>query len=136
MSTPISAPDFAVVRLSMPATPAPKATKNAKKSGLEIACANVDSSKENDSGARPVSLKISPARYVAVIAAGKPTASASSERSGELALALHERDAEAGDRAELGPDDHRPDDQDRRVEQQPDRGDQRREDDEREVGGR
>ena len=32
--TPISAPDFAVVRLSMPATPAQAATKKAKKSGL------------------------------------------------------------------------------------------------------
>ena len=51
--TPISAPELAVVRLSMPATPAPKATKKAKKSGLEIAWANVDSSNEKDSGASP-----------------------------------------------------------------------------------
>ena len=33
ISTPISAPDFAVLRLSMPAAPAQAATKNVKKSG-------------------------------------------------------------------------------------------------------
>ena len=33
ISTPISAPDFAVLRLSMPAAPAQEATKNVKKSG-------------------------------------------------------------------------------------------------------
>ena len=32
--TPISAPDFAVLRLSIPATPAQAATKKVKKSGL------------------------------------------------------------------------------------------------------
>ena len=40
MSTPISAPDFAVERLSIPATPAQAATKNAKKSGLAISFAS------------------------------------------------------------------------------------------------
>ena len=43
------------------------------------------------------------------------------------ALALHERDAEAGERAELGADDHRSDDQDHRVLEDPERGDHRRE---------
>ena len=33
ISTPISAPDLAVLRLSMPAAPAQAATKNVKKSG-------------------------------------------------------------------------------------------------------
>ncbi len=36
MSTPISAPDLAVVSERMPAMPAQKATKNEKKSGLAI----------------------------------------------------------------------------------------------------
>ena len=40
---------------------------------------------------------------------------------GDVATALDERDAEPGDRPELGPDDHRADDQDRRVEEDPDR---------------
>ena len=43
---------------------------------------------------------------------------------GDVGPALDERDAEAGDRPELGADDHRADDQDRRVEEDPDRGDQ------------
>ena len=36
INTPISAPDFAVHSDSIPATPAQAATKNVKKSGLEI----------------------------------------------------------------------------------------------------
>ena len=44
----------------------------------------------------------------------------------QLAPALHERDAQARDRTELGADDHRPDDQDRGVEEDADRGDDRR----------
>ena len=36
--TPISAPDFAVHRLSMPAAPAQAATMNANASGLEMIC--------------------------------------------------------------------------------------------------
>src|SRR3954469_6134692 len=76
----MSAPDLAVVSESMPATPAAKATKKAKKSGFEIACAKVECSKEKEPGATPVALKIRPAANVTAIAVGKPTASASSER--------------------------------------------------------
>ena len=36
ISTPISAPDFAVDSESIPAAPAQQATKNEKKSGLEM----------------------------------------------------------------------------------------------------
>jgi len=36
ISTPISAPDFAVVSDSIPATPAQNATKTVKKSGLAM----------------------------------------------------------------------------------------------------
>ncbi len=39
--TPISAPDFAVLRLSIPATPAQAATKKVKKSGELMRFANV-----------------------------------------------------------------------------------------------
>ena len=47
MSTPISAPDLAVLRLSMPAAPAHAATKNVKKSGWEMMFARLWSSWEN-----------------------------------------------------------------------------------------
>src|SRR3954447_2193437 len=77
----MSAPDLAVVSESMPATPAAKATKKAKKSGFEIACAKVECSKENELGATPVALKMRPAAKVTAIAVGKPTARATSERS-------------------------------------------------------
>ena len=41
ISTPAKAPDFAVVRDSTPATPAMNATKNEKKSGLEMITAKL-----------------------------------------------------------------------------------------------
>ena len=44
---------------------------------------------------------------------GKPTASARQRAQGDVGAALDERHAEAGQRAELRPDDHRADDQDR-----------------------
>ena len=50
--------------------------------------------------------------------------------------ALHEGDAKAGQRAELRPDDHRADDRDHRVGQNPDAGDQRREHHEGEEAAR
>ena len=50
--------------------------------------------------------------------------------------AVDERDADARQRAELGPDDHRADDQDHRVGQDPDAGDQRREHHEGEEAAR
>ena len=100
----------------MPATPATKATKKVKKSGCEMKSANVWSSRLKSSGehARPRSEQ--PRRHVASRSpTGKPTASARSERLREPAVALDQRDAEPGERAELRADDHRADDQDRLV---------------------
>ena len=59
-----------------------------------------------------------------MIPSGKPIASAVSERRATSRRRSTSRHAEAGERAELGPDDHRADDQDRRAEEDPDRGDQ------------
>ena len=56
--------------------------------------------------------------------------------AGQREPAVHERDADAGERPELGPDDHRADDQDHRVGQDPDPGDQRREHHEGEEAAR
>ena len=51
----------------------------------------------------------------------------------QVAPALHESHAEAGDRPELGADDHRADDQDRGVQEDSDRRDQTSQHDERQV---
>jgi hypothetical protein len=56
--TPISAPDLAVERLSMPAAPAQQATNAAKKSGLAMMFDSVWSCPVNVSGVRFVALKI------------------------------------------------------------------------------
>ena len=66
-----------------------------------------------------------------MIATGKPTASALSERQSELTALLHERDAQPRERAELRPHDHRPDDQDRRVQEDARHRDQHRQHHER-----
>jgi hypothetical protein len=109
ISTPISAPDLAVERLSMPAAPAQQATKAAKKSGLAMTFASAWSAPLNASGVMP-------------------------ER--EVASSLHGGDAEAGDRPELRADDHRADDQDRRVQKDADGRDQGRQhhEDEEDAG--
>src|SRR5215218_5862338 len=64
MSTPISAPDFEVDSDSIPAAPAQAATKNVKKSGLEITLAIEWDDWSNVSSLRSVALKISVARNV------------------------------------------------------------------------
>ncbi len=61
----------------------------------------------------------------------------SDERApGERQPSLDDRDAHACDRAELGADHHRPDDQNERVGEDPHGGDQRRDDHERDEGAR
>ena len=54
----------------------------------------------------------------------------------QVAAALDQRHAQAGDRPELGPDDHRSDDEHRGVHEHADRGDQRRERHEQGEGDR
>ena len=127
-STPIRAPDLVEVSESTPAIPAKKATMNEKASGWEMNWVNGWSSSVNESGPRPVSLTISEKTYAAVIPAGKPTASASSERFATSTAPLRHGHAEPGERPELRSDDHRADDQDRRVEEDPRGGDQHRQD--------
>ncbi len=63
-----------------------------------------------------------------MIASGKPTASAFSERRRQVPPLVDQRDAEPGERPELRADDHGADDQDQLVGEDADSGDQRRHD--------
>ena len=85
ISTPVSAPDFEVVRDSTPATPAQNATKNEKESGLEITTAKAVVRLGERVGRQSVHLKISEARNPAAMPTGKPTGSATNERSADSA---------------------------------------------------
>ena len=137
INTPISAPDFAVESESIPAAPAQTATKKASRSGLAmIPATSVWASELKVSGddpGRPEDLRRQVGR-------GDRQREADRERDErahrERPASLHERDAEPGDRPELRAHHHRADDQDRRVQQDPDRRDQRRQDHEREEHGR
>ena len=62
ISTPISAPDFAVLRLSTPAAPAQAATKKEKKSGSAMKFAKLWPSWVKLSSNSPIALKASVAR--------------------------------------------------------------------------
>ena len=95
--------------------------------GDELGQRVVDGSLKSPS-TRPVASQIRVKRKAAVMPIGKPTASAVSERRATPRAALDGGDAEAGERPELRADDHRADDQDRRAEEDPDRGDQAGED--------
>ena len=92
-STPMSAPDFAVLSESIPAAPAHTATKNEKKSGEAMTFDRLWSSTRNSSGVRPVAWNASENSVTAQIASGKPTASAAKDRSasdrGGLTSATH-----------------------------------------------
>src|SRR4051812_17551749 len=84
MSTPMSAPDFAVLRESIPAAPAQRATKNEKKSGEAMIDDRLWSACVKCSGVKPVVLKTSEATSAATTASGRPTASAANERAASL----------------------------------------------------
>src|SRR3954447_26281134 len=99
ISTPISAPDFAVDSESIPAVPAQAATKKARKLGLEITLAIECWDWSKVAGVTPVALKISVAVNVAPIASGKPAARASPERSASLRRHV----TSATQRAAIGP---------------------------------
>ena len=83
---------------------------------------------ENSSGVSPTVSTKRVKRKAAVIPRGKPIASALADRRASAGRLLDGGYAEAGKRAELGAHHHRADDQDRRVEQHPDRSDQAGED--------
>ena len=86
MSTPISAPDLAVDRLSMPATPAQAATKKVRKSGLEMRLAEVVVLRPRSRpGRAPVARKARVASQTPVMASGKPTAERERRADRELA---------------------------------------------------
>ena len=81
ISTPMSAPDFAVDSDSIPAIPAQRATNTVNTSGLAMMRASSWSSWLKLAGASPVALKSAVAASAAAMASGKPTASARPERS-------------------------------------------------------
>jgi hypothetical protein len=116
ISTPINAPDFAVLSESIPATPASRPMVATYQSGEAIVRERLWSLSSNVAGSSPVSLARSPSSSATTIARGKPTASAAKDLAGQPAAALDHGDAEPGDRAELGAYDHRPHDEDRAVE--------------------
>ena len=101
---------------------------NENSSGLEMNCVNGWPSSANPSGIRSVASTPSVKRKAAVIPAGKPIASARRERLATSRRRCTSGHAEGGDRPELGPDDHRSDDQDDLIGEDADRGDQHRED--------
>ena len=117
ISTPTSAPDLAEVSESIPAAPAKTGDDEGEvvRLGDELGQRVVDALEVGvDQPGRDCEIRVK--RKAAVIPTGKPTASAVSERRATLAPALDHRHAEAGERPELGADDHRADDQDRRAE--------------------
>ena len=123
ISTPISAPDLAVLRLSIPAAPAQTATMKANASGWRC-CSPAD----GDSTSKASGIRSAPSKAsVASDGGGDREREAERERGRrpprEVLAQLHERDAQAGDRTELRADDHRADDQDLAVEEDPDRRD-------------
>ncbi len=122
--TPTRAPDFALVSERMPAAPAKIATRNENSSGCEMKWVFG----WND-GREAVGGRADPVDREREQEGGRdPDREADRERQqralDQVGPALDEGDAEAGDRPELRPDDHRSDDQDRRVEDHSDRGDQ------------
>ena len=80
ISTPIRAPDFAVLRLSIPAAPAQAAMKNAKKSGEEMMLEKLWFSAENVVVEEADRLERQGHGVDGEDASGKPTASAVNER--------------------------------------------------------
>ena len=122
--TPISAPDFEDVSASAPAIPATKATMNEKRSGREMKSVSGWSVTVKPAGWRSVARRARVKRNAAVIPTGNPTASARSERRATSRRRWTIATRQPGERPVLGADDHRPDDQDRRVEEDADRGDQ------------
>ena len=117
ISTPVNAPDLAVVNERVPAMPAQNATKNENVSGFEMTSERPWSSSVNVSGATPVHLNSRDATSAAAIAIGKPDQQRDERAARDLPPSLHDRDGEPRERAELGTQDHRPHDQDRRVEE-------------------
>ena len=88
-------------RLSMPAAPAQAATKNAKKSGLEMMFGELWPLVVKSSGVRPVALKASVARKTAVIAAGSRPRARPPNAARRRGARWPTRDAEARHRPEL-----------------------------------
>ncbi len=79
--TPISAPDFAVERLSMPAAPAQAAMMKANTPGFAMISESPCEPLSKPAGIRSAASNASVASTVTPIASGKPTASASAERA-------------------------------------------------------
>ena len=130
ISTPISAPDLVEVSESTPAAPAKKATMKEKSSGSEMNCGQ-RRARSCRSRSRPARSHLRDQREEE--GGGDPEREADRERGqrahargpGGAATTATQSPASGPN---SGPDDHRADDQDRRAEQDPDRGDQAGED--------
>ena len=113
--TPISAPDLAEVRDSIPATPARNATKNEKKSGSVMNSVNSRSSRSKPVGRQAELLDRERDEEPRRDRHRKADRERFQRTQRETAALLHERDAQPRERAELRAHDHRADNQDRRV---------------------
>ena len=127
----MSAPDFADVSDRIPAIPAQNATKNAKKSGLAMILERLWEAASKFSGLAPIALNSRQATVTSRDRDREADRQREQRPQRERRSALDERDADPGDRAELRADDHRADDEDRRVEQDADGRDEPGEDHER-----
>ncbi len=94
------------------------------------------SSSLSSSGAVPTALRISGPEDRGADRDAETDAESDERTPCERQATLDDGDADAGERAELGADHHRPDDQDQRVGEDPHGGDQRRDDHERDEGAR
>ena len=116
----MSAPDFAAVSDSTPAMPAQNATKNAKKSGLAMILDRLWEAASKFSGLAPIAWNSRRRDRHDRDRDREADRQREQRAQRQRRSALDERDADPGDRAELRADDHRADDEDRRVEQDAD----------------
>ena len=136
ISTPTRAPDLAEVSESTPAAPASAATITVKWSGFEMNCGErvaVLGEPVRDQAGRVEQKREQEARPDRERKADQERGQRAPD---QVAALLDDGDAEPGERPELRPDDHRADDQDQRVGEDPHRGDQGRQDHEREEARR
>ena len=121
------APDFDVESERAPAVPARSATRIEYSSGWEMNSVAGRASSVRSSGAEPNPRRAQREQKRRADSGREPDCERFQRASRELPLPLDERDAETGERPELRADDHRSDDENDRVLDDPDRGDHRRE---------
>ena len=119
-----------------PRSPARKATRTEYVSGCEMKNVCDLSPSSSAAGVRSKARRTAVRMYEAAIATTNPATSATRGAPRDRRPAADDRDAQRRQRPELGADDHGADDQDRGVGEDPDRGEERRDDHEREVAER